>query len=60
MVSLVCQRQQNTASEVEQNAIDRLEPLNGLSWTGAAAEELQLSLNFLKVQELSGRFPSHP
>lgn len=46
--------------KLNKTAIDRLEPLNWLSWMGAADKELQLRLNFLKAQELSGRIPSHP
>lgn len=54
------ERQQNTASEVVQNTADSLEPLDWLSWVGAAAEELQGRLNSLKGQELSGRIAPHP
>lgn len=55
------ERQQNTASEVVRNTVDSLElALDWLSWVGAAAEELQVRLNSLKGQELSGRIAPHP
>lgn len=54
------ERQQNLESEAVQNAVGRLEVLGWLNWVGAAAEELQVRLNSLKGQELSGGIPPHP